>query len=219
MQTGKRLQDLCPYRATQDGCTGRMAFSLNTQRYIHYRDRPYTLAPHLSSQCSETKQASLMITLSVRIRSSIPRFSAAPSSPSELLLLCSPKSTPACAPEPRPSHTKCATHTAGATPGQPAVVGALSGPRSRRRHEAGCHGAEALTRPGQAGRRSGGNRRRLTPPPKAVRSPRAGTSSRAQPGRSGAPNAHFPRKEGRGVRSRNPALGFRPARPQPRRPL
>lgn len=114
--------------------------------------------------------------------------------------------------------TPSALHTAGATPGQPAVVGALSGPRSRRRHEAGCHGAEALTRPGRARRRSGRNRRRLTPPPKAVGSPRAGTSRRVQPGRSGAPNAHFPRREGGGGCPLSEPRARLPARAAPASP-
>lgn len=52
------------------GYTGRMVFSLNSQRHA-YRYSPNS-RPNSPSQCSETKQTVLIITLSVRSRSSIP---------------------------------------------------------------------------------------------------------------------------------------------------
>lgn len=189
-----------------------MAFSLNTQKHTN-RYSPYSLAPQLPSQCSSSPSLSV---LGPPSRASLPphllpqssRYFVAP----DLVLLLHLSPGP-----PTPS----ALHTEGATPGQPAVAEvprsrpstpqrALSGPRSCWRRKVGCHRAKALRRPGQAGRRPGRSQRRLTPSPKAARSPRARTPRRAQASPAGAPNARVRVGDGGGgptseTRARLPA--------------
>lgn len=208
------------------GYTGRMVFSLNSQRHA-YRYSPNS-RPNSPSQCSETKQTVLIITLSVRSRSSIPASLQPHLLPPSSCYFVAPDLLLLVHLSPGPS-TPSALHTPGVPPGQPTVAEvprsrpstpqcAASGPRSRWRREARCHRAEALTRPGQVGRCSGRGQRQLTLPLKAAGSPEARTPQRAQPRPSGAPKARVRDGEGGGVRHPNPTLGFRPARPQPHRP-
>lgn len=202
-----------------------MVFSLNSQRHA-YRYSPNS-RPNSPSQCSETKQTVLIITLSVRSRSSIPASLQPHLLPPSSCYFVAPDLLLLVHLSPGPS-TPSALHTPGVPPGQPTVAEvprsrpstpqcAASGPRSRWRREARCHRAEALTRPGQVGRCFGRGQRQLTLPLKAAGSPEARTPQRAQPRPSGAPKARVRDGEGGGCPSSEPHARL-PARAAPASP-
>lgn len=123
-----------------------------------------------------------------------------------------PRSSPACAPEPRPSHPRRAQRQAG--PPSPELPGAGPPPPRARApwppKPLEARGVAVTAQkhsrgPGQAGRRRcRRSQRRLTPPPKAAGSPRARTPRQAQPGRSGAPQRARPSRGGGVPAIRNP---------------